>query len=85
MPLGRGHILPQTLLLLNVLLDALKFILEGREELRVTVVEEFAVLVFSLLLFNFGLLIGQTGAFYSHILSSFQMQIKFYSSDFLYF
>ena len=66
MPLGRGDVLPPPLSLLNVLLDALKFILEGGEELRVTVVEEFAVLVFSLLRFNFGLFISQTGAFHSH-------------------
>ena len=52
------HVLPPPLSLLNVLLDALKFILEGGEELRVTVVEEFAILVFRLVFFNFGLLIG---------------------------
>ena len=60
------HVLPPPLSLLNVLLDALKFVLEGREELRVAVVEEFAILVFRLVFFNFGLLIGQASTFYSH-------------------
>ena len=65
-PLGRGDVLTPPLSLLNVLLDALKFILEGGEELRVTVVEEFAILVFRQVFFNFGLLIGQASAFHSH-------------------
>ena len=67
MPLGRGDVLPPPLSLLDVLLDALKFVLEGGEKLRVTVVEEFAILVFWQVFFNFGLLIGQASAFHSHI------------------
>lgn len=63
---GSHHIFPESLLLLDVLLDARKLVFECRKELRVTVVEEFAILVFLLLFTYLGLLIGQTGALDSH-------------------
>lgn len=67
--LGRrlDHVLPQSLLLLNVLLNALELVLEGVEQLRVAVVEELAVLVLLLSNLYFALFIGHASAFSSHV------------------